>query len=86
MELCEGGDLNEYFIKNRPGIKERYEFMVDTARGVNYLHNQEIIHRDIKPENVLLKHNGDRFVCKISDFGIARIKLYRHDTFNTYIT
>ena len=85
MELCEGGDLNEYFIKNRPGIKERYEFMVDTARGLNYLHNQEIIHRDIKPENVLLKHNGDRFVCKISDFGIARIKLDRHDTFNTYI-
>ena len=85
MELCEGGDLNEYFIKNRPGIKERYEFIVDTARGLNYLHNQEIIHRDIKPENVLLKHNGDRFVCKISDFGIARIKLDRHDTFNTYI-
>ena len=85
MELCEGGDLNEYFIKNRPGIKERYEFMVDTARGLNYLHNQEIIHRDIKPENVLLKYNGDRFVCKISDFGIARIKLDRHDTFNTYI-
>ena len=85
MELCEGGDLNEYFIKNRPGIKERYEFMVDTARGLNYLHNQEIIHRDIKPENVLLKHNDDRFVCKISDFGIARIKLDRHDTFYTYI-
>ena len=87
MELCEGGDLNEYFIKNRPGIKERYKFMVDTARGLNYLHNQEIIHRDIKPENVLLKHNGHRFVCKISDFGIARItrKLDRHDTFNTYI-
>ena len=85
MELCEGGDLNEYFIQNRPGIQERYEFMVDTARGLNYLHNQEIIHRDIKPENVLLKHNGHRFVCKISDFGIARIKLDRHDTFNTYI-
>ena len=84
MELC-SEDLNDYFIKNLPHIEERYNFMVDTARAINYLHNQEIIHRDIKPENVLLKHNGHRFVCKITDFGIAKIKTKRDETFHTQI-
>ena len=84
MELC-SEDLNDYFIKNLPHIEERYNFMVDTARAINYLHNQEIIHRDIKPENVLLKHNGHWFVCKITDFGIAKIKTKRDETFHTQI-
>ena len=84
MELC-SEDLNDYFIKNLPHIEERYNFMVDTARAINYLHSQGIIHRDIKPENVLLKHNGHRFVCKITDFGIAKIKTKRDETFHTQI-
>ena len=84
MELCTG-DLGEYFVKNRPEGKERLDFIFDMARGVNYLHNQDIIHRDIKPENVLMKHNGDRYVCKISDFGISRIKSAKDEMFDTVI-
>ena len=83
MELCEGGDLNDHFVKTRPDVKEKFEIMVDLARGLNYLHNQGIIHRDIKPKNILLKQTNGRFVCKITDFGIARIETTRGETFST---
>ena len=59
--------------------------MTYMALGVNYLHNQNIIHRDLKPENVLLTNKAGKIVCKITDFGVSRIKLSPHDVFHTYI-
>ena len=32
----------------------RVRFMLDIARGMNYLHEQGIVHRDLKPGNVLV--------------------------------
>ena len=83
MEFCEGGDLNDYIIKNEPELKERFNLMTDMARGVLYLHSQNIVHRDLKPENVLLTNIGQRFICKITDFGISRIKEHKQEMFST---
>jgi len=52
----------------------RCRFMLDVARGMQYLHEQGIIHRDLKPGNVLVA-TLDPFadvLCKITDFGEAR--------------
>ena len=54
LELCEAGDLNDYIINNNPQMAEKFPYMVDIARGVNYLHSAKVIHRDLKPQNVLL--------------------------------
>ncbi|XP_041650932.1 interleukin-1 receptor-associated kinase 4 [Cheilinus undulatus] len=39
------------------------------ARGLEYLHNNHHVHRDIKSANILL---DEKFVAKISDFGLTR--------------
>ena len=79
MEYCDGGDLNDYMVTNKPKLNQRFEFMLGMARGVLYLHSINIVHRDLKPENILLKKAGTNFVCKISDFGMSKVRHSRHD-------
>ena len=83
MELCED-NLNQHYIKNRPDMKERYSMMVDMAKGVNYLHSKEIIHRDLKPDNILMKYDGNRPVCQISDYQMTYIRSTRSDWYRMY--
>ena len=74
MELCEAGDLNNYIIREQPSLKEKLLYLCDMAQAVEYLHKVKIIHRDLKPHNVLLAAGNGRLVCKITDFGIARVQ------------
>lgn len=40
--------------------------------AVAYLHERGIAHRDLKPENLLLT-KGSRPLCKVTDFGLAKM-------------
>ena len=84
-ELCELGDLNKHFIHHQVELGNRISFMLDMARGVNFLHAQSIVHRDLKPENILLTDQVGKIVCKISDFVASRIKVTIYDKFKTLI-
>ena len=85
MEFCEKGNLSDYIVTNETKLCQRISFMCDMALGVNYLHGQNIIHRDLKAENILLTDSCGQIICKITDFGLSRIKASRQDTFMSYI-
>lgn len=42
------------------------------CEAVAYLHSKGITHRDLKPENLLLTR-GQKPVCKVTDFGLAKM-------------
>lgn len=60
----------------------RFRIAIEVARALAYLHHHcdpPVIHGDVKPSNVLLDAN---FSAKISDFGLARLKLVDHKNDN----
>ncbi|KAL7717824.1 Protein tyrosine kinase domain containing protein [Entamoeba marina] len=52
----------------------KVRFCQDIARGMEYLHTNDIIHHDLKTDNVLVysKNPYDSVVCKVSDFGTSQ--------------
>ncbi|KAJ4302872.1 Protein kinase [Kalmusia sp. IMI 367209] len=69
MEFMEGGALTDV-IDNNPSISEDQiaTICLETCKGLEDLHNKNIIHRDIKSDNVLLDGRGN---VKITDFGFC---------------
>eukprot|EP00759_Apiculatamorpha_spiralis_P051074 PhF_6_TR5109/c0_g1_i1/m.7210/K07359/CAMKK2; calcium/calmodulin-dependent protein kinase kinase 2 len=72
MEYLEGGQLyhvNPDGTAGSPMEKERLKkHVVGIARGLQYLHQKNIVHRDIKPENILLDLHDN---VKLTDFGVS---------------
>eukprot|EP01065_Artemidia_motanka_P025416 TRINITY_DN30419_c0_g1_i1.p1 TRINITY_DN30419_c0_g1~~TRINITY_DN30419_c0_g1_i1.p1 ORF type:complete len:598 (+),score=91.26 TRINITY_DN30419_c0_g1_i1:139-1932(+) len=73
MEYCAGGDL---FGKFRTAVQERKRFaeedlhrwIVQTASGLQYMHDRDLWHRDIKAANILFDGDG---CLKLGDFGLS---------------
>ncbi|KAM3317940.1 hypothetical protein ACQJBY_035583 [Aegilops geniculata] len=67
------GILHNHNNKVAFNLETRMNIAAQSADGLAYMHskaNITILHSDVKPENILL---DDKFVPKISDFGISRL-------------
>lgn len=58
----------------------RLQMCLDMSRGVEYLHDLNIIHCDLKSTNILI---GKDWQAKITDFGLSKIKIATETTFTT---
>lgn len=88
MELCAGGSCWELLHKCdhiELNWDQKLKMGVDVASAMEYLHgcHPQIIHRDLKSGNLLLSKSiwseNDTPLVKVSDFGMARMKLYEED-------
>ncbi|GMH17102.1 hypothetical protein Nepgr_018943 [Nepenthes gracilis] len=70
-EYLPGGNLYNYLHKNNRilELSKLLKFAIDVCKGMEYLHNNNIIHRDLKTANLLMDIHQ---VVKVADFGVAR--------------
>ena len=78
-ELCDLRDLEHYLLHHEPTWKQKLKIMYDCATGLDFMHSKKVVHRDLTLKNIVMKRNGTEIVCKISDFGMAKIA---HDSSN----
>ncbi|KAF8013419.1 hypothetical protein BT93_I1311 [Corymbia citriodora subsp. variegata] len=73
-EFMSGGSVYDYLHKQRGVFKlpTLLKVAIDVSKGMNYLHQNNIIHRDLKAANLLMDENEQ--VVKVADFGVARVK------------
>ncbi len=71
MELIEGGSPSDWIDRyGAMPLRLALGVTAQVCMGLFSAHTKGVIHRDIKPSNVLVTLQG---LCKVSDFGIARI-------------
>ncbi|KAJ3410338.1 Protein kinase [Chytridiales sp. JEL 0842] len=68
MEYMEGGKLTDILDQGTLSEEQMSAVVVETVKGLEFLHSRGIIHRDIKSDNILLNARGQ---IKIADFGFC---------------
>ena len=69
MELCPGGDIDEYLKLNKVVREDNArQIFYQMLYAVNFLHSSNIAHRDIKPGNFMFSDESKNTV-KLIDFG-----------------
>lgn len=70
-EYIQGPTLREWMNDNpHPDIKTVRKIIEQIAKGLNSMHNMEMLHQDLKPENIMFDQQG---TVKIIDYGSVKI-------------
>lgn len=72
-EFMSRGSVYDFLHKHRGVFKlpSLLKVAIDVSKGMNYLHQNNIIHRDLKTANLLMDEHE---VVKVADFGVARVQ------------
>lgn len=71
MEFCDGGSLRNQVGKTK--APEIIGILKAMAMALKPLHQYGGFQRDIKPDNILKMLVANGYVCKLADFGLARM-------------
>jgi serine/threonine protein kinase len=75
MEYVEGTDLKQILRDSGLTVDEAFEVCIQTADGLQAIHDVGIIHRDMKTPNIMLLRDAQqRPVVRLMDFGIAKVE------------
>ena len=71
MELVDGFDLGKLVRRCGPlQVADACELIRQSALGIQYAHEQDVVHRDVKPSNLMLANNSK---VKVLDLGLATL-------------
>ncbi len=79
-EFLDGYDFDEYLERNELSDLDKIEMFIQICSGLAYAHKNGVVHRDVKPGNVLVREQGSVPLCKLGDFGLARMTELSSDT------
>lgn len=70
-EFIQGQSLSQWMIDNpKPNVDSVRKIMLQTAKGLQAFHRQEMLHQDLRPNNIMIDESG---TVKIIDFGTTQV-------------
>ncbi|MCM8818073.1 MAG: serine/threonine protein kinase [Candidatus Omnitrophica bacterium] len=82
MEYIDGKNLKEYlYEREKWSFEQILKICYQIGKGLEYIHQNNIVHKDVKPDNVLISFDLNKI--KLTDFGIAKLpkKFWKKDIF-----
>jgi len=79
MEFLNGLPLHDV-LKEEESFSEirTVHIAKQICSGLERAHEMGVVHRDLKPENIMVvERDGDRDFIKITDFGVAQVRLFK---------
>ncbi len=69
MELVSGTDLRTLLRESPLSTSDAFDVIIQSAQGLEAIHEVGVIHRDLKTSNIMRDHRGS---VRLMDFGIAK--------------
>lgn len=70
LELMEGGSLTDLVLTRGGNLSEDFVrwSLYQVVKGLEVMHDNQVLHRDIKSDNILVRPNGE---VKLADMGFS---------------